>query len=218
MKKIIDIFKKFKPAFKIAIVGIVLFLVYNLFAAINFLPKFGNIFKNQKPTIDQTPILITEIKKIAQLFTVTAYDEVVQDTGYFTEPNTTTVLQKLSLRLPLLLPNTLVLIVKGKIMAGTSLTNLTDTNIFKTKDSISITIPQATILDAIINPSDIEVFDEAGTWPQNLVAQQITSAKQKMINSALENKILEKANEQAILIIKNFLLAAGFKKVTVVVI
>ena len=43
------------------------------------IPSMRSLFTAEKVVIDQTPILIKNIKTIAQLVTVTSYDEVVVD-------------------------------------------------------------------------------------------------------------------------------------------
>jgi hypothetical protein len=215
MNKILAYFKKLKLGIKVIITIFLLYTLYSIFSLFGAWPSVSSWFKSQKITIDETPILVQEIKKISQLFTVTAYDEIVQDSSYFSQPNTQTILQKLTIKQPLLVTNKIVLITKGKIMAGTDLALINEAAIFTKGDSINIQLPAAVILEAIINPSDVEIFEEKGSWPQELIAANILSAKQKMIIRAKENKIIEKANEQAKIIISNFLKSCGFKKVEV---
>ena len=62
--------------------------------------------------------------------------------------------------IPLPIPEkrTLVLIVKGKVIAGIDLKTLTEKDLYVKDDSVSITLPAAKILEVITNPSDIETF------------------------------------------------------------
>src|SRR5688500_1145619 len=48
------------------------------------LPNLNNLFAPSPVVLDETPILIKEIKSIAQLVTVTAFDEVVIDSSVVT--------------------------------------------------------------------------------------------------------------------------------------
>jgi hypothetical protein len=68
----------------LVIAGIIM-IVYLLQQA-NIIPSFKNIFKPKAVLIDNTPILITEIKSMAQLMTITVYDEVVLDSVKYAQP------------------------------------------------------------------------------------------------------------------------------------
>ena len=197
------------------IAGIII-TVY-LLQQVNIIPSFKDIFKPKAVVIDKTPILITEIKSMAQLMTITVYDEVVIDSLKYSHPG---LLGKiLSYSSPLPVPagsySELVLIAKGKVIAGTNLQELTDRDFTVSEDSVSVTIPSATILDIITNPSDIETFSETGIWTPNEITIVKLQAKKKLVYRALQQNILQKANEQALLVIDKFLRAAGFVKVTV---
>ena len=190
-------------------------IVYLLQQA-NIIPSFKNIFKPKAVLIDNTPILITEIKSMAQLMTITVYDEVVLDSVKYAQPGL--IGKILSYASPLPVHGNyseLVLIAKGKVIAGTNLQELTEKDFTVVEDSVSVTVPSATILDIITNPSDIETFSETGTWTPNEITIVKLQAKKKLVYRALEQNILQKANQQSLLVIDKFLRAAGFEKVTV---
>jgi ribosomal protein S4E len=109
----------------------------------------------------------------------------------------------------------LVLIAKGKIYAGINLKNLQDKDVQVVKDSISITLPETTIIDAIVNPSDCEIFIENGTWSTYEVNNAKLEAKTKMQERALDRKIIEKATKKSILVMESFLHSIGFKKINI---
>jgi hypothetical protein len=198
--------------FLIATVLIVLLLLNT-----KWLPSFKNMFKQQPVTIENTPILIKEINELAQLCTITAFDEVVADS----------VVIKIKSPIETLLPDLsafgnlpitgkrIVIIGKGKLIAGVDLKKLNEQSIFVHGDSVSLLLPRAEILDVIMNPSDFETFSETGEWSSEAVTAVKVKARKKMIDKALQQGILNKANTRSIALLENFLRGFGFKKVTV---
>lgn len=73
------------------------------------------------------------------------------------------------------------------------------------------------ILDAIINPSDVETFEEKGKWSAEDVTSVKMKARNKIIERALQHNILQKADLKAKNVMENFLLSSGYKKVNVVI-
>lgn len=192
-------------------------ILFLLFFKAGWLSSLKNIFKEQPVVIDNTPILIKEINELAQLCTITSYDEVVVDS---------TVIQPKS-AVEMILPDfsrfsglpvtgkRIVMIGKGKVIAGIDLKKLQPQHFFIDKDSISLTLPKVEILDAIINPSGFETFDEIGEWSSDAVTAVKIKARNKMIERAVQQKILEKAADRSIMLMENFLRSTGFKKITV---
>lgn len=192
-------------------------LVVLLLLNIKWLPSFKNIFNQQPVTIDNTPILIKEINELAQLCTITAFDEVVADS----------VVIKMKSPVEALLPDIsgfgnlpvtgkrLVIIGRGKLIAGVDLKKLNEHSIFVKGDSVSLMLPPAEILDAIMNPADFETFSETGDWSSEAVIAVKVKARTKMIDKALQQGILNKANIRSIALLENFLRGFGFKKVQV---
>ena len=180
-------------------------------------PSFKNIFTSKPVVIDKTPILIKEIKTIAQLVTVTSYDEVVVDSLVFNKAAAIADAFRVLTPFAVLpsLQKQLVLICKGKVLAGTNLQKLRDENIVISYDTISLQLPHAEILEVIINPADFETFEEKGEWSDTEVTAVKMKARQKMIERALQQNILGKADNKAKLIMENFLRNAGYKVVVV---
>ena len=179
------------------------------------IPSMRSLFTAEKVVIDQTPILIKNIRSIAQLVTVTAYDEVVVDSLVYNK--TAAILDLFRTVSPMaILPSLqkqLVIIAKGKVLAGTNLQKLTNQSITIHNDTAWIQLPKAEILEVIINPSDFETFEERGQWTDNEVINVKVKARQKMIARAIERGILDRANKKANAVIENFIHAAGFKVV-----
>jgi hypothetical protein len=189
-----------------------------LLQKLNILPDKG-FFRSKPVVIDETPTLIKQIKSIAQLVTVTSYDEVVVDSfiadkgsriGKFFNPfNPYPILPIVNKKI--------VLIGRGKVLAGINLNGLNENHIEVIEDSITFKMKHAEILDAIINPGDFETFDEKGEWSDEAVRAVKLRARQKMIDRALAHNILQKADVKAKAVMENFLLSAGYEKVNVLI-
>lgn len=188
-----------------------------LFIRLAGLPSLVNIFAAKPVVIDKTPIIIKSIKGIAQLVTVTAYDEVVVDSLVYYRSaaylNAFKVLSPMAM-LPSI-QKQLVIIGKGKVLAGTNLQKLDSTHIRVSSDTIWLQLPQAEILQAIINPSDFETFEERGVWSYDEVTAVKIKARQKLIDRAVKQNILPRANAKAKSTIETLLTNAGYKVVKV---
>lgn len=179
-------------------------------------PSISNPFKSKAVSIDETPILIKEIKSIGQLITYTSYDEVVVDSVIIT--NGAAFVRTFNKFSPVNLPSAdkkLVLIAKGKVLAGTDLSLLNDTSIFIKADSVWLSIPKAKIIDAIVNPSDFETFSEQGKWTDLEVTLLKLKGRRKLTERALSNNLLAKADVKARDILTKFLENAGYKFVRI---
>jgi hypothetical protein len=181
---------------------------------VNVIPGFKDIFRQKEVLIENTPILIREIKEIAQMITVTAYDEVVVDSVKANALDVVKAITGYSV-MPLSTYDRLVIVAKGKVMAGTDLKMINEGNIMVDGDSVSINLPQVRILDVIINPSDFSTFTETGTWTNDAVTLVKAKARRKMEMRAVQNNILQIAENRSKLLMENFLKSAGFRRVYV---
>jgi Protein of unknown function (DUF4230) len=202
--------KKYLRKIFLYLLGIVILLF--ILAKVNWLPNWLNPFRAREIVIDETPVLIDEMKSIAQLMTLETRDEVVVDSTEYLGGIQSSPLALINPALIVPSKRTLVLIGKGKIIAGVDLKEIHDSDIVISKDSVHLFLPKAKILDAIINPSDFETFDEKGVWTAAEVQSLKAKLKQKMMDRFMQQNNLTKANERAILVMKNFLGALGFKK------
>lgn len=166
----------------------------------------SSIFKSQPVLIDETPVLIKQINDLAQLVTISFYDEIVMDSS---KPKNLPSFPGLR---PV--PDHIVLLAKGIVLAGIDLKKIDSGHVFVSGDSVNISLPQAELLNTIMNPTDFEVFDEEGKWSSSDVLQ----IKQRMVNKikqrAFENNIISKAEERAKQILERFLRGVGYTKVT----
>jgi hypothetical protein len=190
-----------------------LIIVVFLLQKVNIIPGINDIFSPKEVLIENTPILIREIKELAQMITVTAYDEVVVDSAKASALDLVKTITGFSVT-PLSPPyDRLVIVAKGRVMAGTDLNLLDENNIMVTVDSVSVRLPGARILDIVINPSDFSTFTETGRWTNEEVTLVKLKARKKMEMRAMQNNILFLAENRSKLLMENFLKSTGFKKV-----
>ncbi len=190
---------------KYLIITASLLLIIFLLMKMNWLPSFSDIFKSKPLQIDETPVLIKEINNLSQLITISMYDEVVMA---FSKPKHLPSFPGLR---PV--PDKIVLIGKGKVLAGVDLKKIKENNLSVTGDSVSIYIPPAQIFSTIINPSDFETFDETGKWSPDQITDIKKRIRDKITARAIQNQILPKAYQRSKLILENFLRGVGFKKI-----
>jgi Protein of unknown function (DUF4230) len=204
----------------IAIMLIMLVLVM-LYAKWKGLPSFSSWLEAKPVVIDETPLVISEIKKIAELHTAKLYCEVVADSVIISPGEAAMLTMQASGAFPIL-PSMvfskgkkMVLIAKGQVIAGLDLSALNEKNIVVRNDSVWINLPPAKILDIITNPSDFEIFTEEGDWSSN----EINAVKQKAVGlmraEAMRRGLAEQANERAQKLMAEFLKASGFVNVEV---
>jgi hypothetical protein len=191
----------------------IIVIAYWLLSHFNILPSFSSIFKPKPVLIDDTPILVEEIKKISQLVTITLFDEVVvqqekTNTKYLNNPDAI-------IPLPYQSTGKLVLIGRGRVMAGTDFKKLGEKDCFIKGDSVSIQLPKAEILTTIMNPSDFETFSETGTWsPEDVTAVKL-NAREKLVSRAMQQDILGKAGIKSRQATERFLRLLGFTRINI---
>ena len=181
-------------------------LILLLVVAVMFLFKRMNMFKGlfaTKPLeIDETPLVIKEIKNISELNTATLYQEIVVDSIA-------------PAKFPFATKREIVLILKGKVTAGIDLRSIRDEDVFVKEDSVRVTLPQSVIREVIINPTGVETFYEFGRWTNEEITRLKLSGKNKLLASAVKSNLLEKADAKARVVMETFLRAAGFKQINV---
>lgn len=205
--------RKLPRPFTVLLVFVIAYLVFTKVVV----PSMRNIFTSKPVVIDETPILIKEIRSIGQLITYTSFDEVVADTTIKTKGSAFVNNFNRITRLPMLpsADKQLVLIGRGKVLVGTDLSLLTDSSLSIRNDTLRIYLPKAQILDAILNPSDFETFVEKGEWSNEEVMWVKAKARRKMIEHAIQQNILPKADTKAKIVMENFLHNLGYKHVYV---
>jgi len=200
---------------KIVVALVIVVLLYSLLVKLNWLPSVSSWFKASPVLIEETPLLITEIKQIATLLTIESSDEVVVSQVRPVPAGSPKKILDYISPVPLVQAERLVLVVKGKVIAGTDLSRLESNAVFIRDDSVSVTIPAARIQDIIVNPSGTDVFIEEGNWSQAETNKLVSQASEKLRQRATEKGILVKADEQALKVLRNFLALQGFQKIRV---
>lgn len=195
---------------KLSISIILIGIAYVILTKLNILPNVMGWFASKPVLIQHTPVVIQNIRAMSELVTMATYDEAVIEFRATDEAN---MMNKL------LRSNTvtkhLVLIAKGTVYAGVLLQAMPDSSIHVTQDSIHIQLPKATILEVKCNPSDTEIYIEEGNWTTVEINELKNKAKQKLLDNAIYNGILTKADTRAKQVMLSFLLGIGFKKVVV---
>jgi len=177
------------------------------------MPSFTNLFTAKKVVIENSPVVVKQIQSLAQLVTVSMYDEIVADTSradirHFQLP----LLPDMNFYKDL---NRLVIISKVVVHVGINLQELNADNITGTKDSLHLLLPDAEVMDAIINPSDVEVFIEDGDWSSQAVANLKNKIRTIAIINAQSRGLFAQSQNKAQQILSDFFIAAGYKKVTI---
>jgi hypothetical protein len=196
--------KKILAVLRIILLLAILFMLYNPLAKIGLLPSLGSIFHVQQTRIDETPVIIQQVKNIAQMFTQTFYDEYVYDTGI--------------IRTPLLSVNKrLIFIAKGEVISGFDLADLSEKSIIRRDKSIVVKLPPARILDVVINPSGFDTFIEEGEITFEDSKKFHEDARRIFDRNAREKGILKNSTEQGRQMLEKFFRLLGFESVDIII-
>ncbi len=193
-----------------SVIGLVLLIVV-YFSLSNFklLPDFldfGNKFKTKELSIEPTALIVENVKSIAQLFTSNYYSEYP-----IIETKKTDAFFGITKDV-----NELIIIAKGTCYAGTDLSKLVENDIqIKDSSTCIVKIPNAEIIDIVMNPSDFDIYSEVGTWTPEEVKKAKENAKDKLKEMAIKSDVLKKANDRSKQMFTDFLASLGYKNVIV---
>ena len=197
MKKIISLLNL------VALLAILL-LLYGPLAKIGLLPSLSSLLRGGAPQIEDTPVIIQQIKNIAQMFTQTFYDEYVYDTGV--------------IRTPIFNQNKrLIFIAKGEVISGFDLSELNEKSIIRRDKSIVVKLPPARILDVVINPSGFETFIEQGEITFEESKKFHEDARRIFDRNARDKGILKNSAEQGRQMLEKFFRLLGFESVDIII-
>ncbi len=212
----------------IALFLIIVSVLISYTALTNFttLPSLGSLLKKDVSKIDDTPLIITEIKNIAELLTQHYYDECIidsikiEDIDFSNGENSYPVLLSIKSMFldtdgSLKMERRFVLIASGIVKAGFDLSKIDSSDVTIKNNCISIEIPTAEVIDVIINPSGFETFDETGIWTFEERQQIQIRALSKLKANALEKGIIEKSEKHGEKILQSFFKSLGFEKVNI---
>lgn len=182
----------------------ILLLLYSPLAKIGLLPSLPALFRGGAPKIEETPVIIQQVKNIAQMFTQTYYDEYVYDTGL--------------IRTPIFNQNKrLIFIAKGEVIAGFDLSELNEKSIIRREKSIVVKLPPARILDVVINPSGFETFIEDGEITFEDSKKFHEDARRIFDRNARDKGILKNSAEQGRQTLEKFFRLLGFETVDIII-
>lgn len=178
-------------------------------AAVHFIKKADEL------KIADTPNVVEKIKKISEFTTYTYVEEfvlaqkksVVKEGGIFSFFKSKDV--------PDSIHHEIVLITRGKVRAGYDLSKITEQHLKIYNDTVSVLLPAPEVFDAIINPSDNDIFVEEGKWSHEEITAMQVNCREKLLNNAIERDILKKADKQGEEKIKHLFKSFGFKEVIV---
>lgn len=204
---------KFFRNYILVILGIV--VVITLLQKLSVFPSWDKLFASKPVVIEDTPILISEIRELSEMITVTAFDEVVVDSVKASKYDIVNKITGISVPTLSPTPDRLVLVAKGKVMAGNDLNGLMPNDFFVEGDSIRMTMPSARIIDVITNPSDFTTFTETGEWTPETVTLVKQKARNLVLRRALDNGILERADQRGKIVMENFLRSLGYKRIRI---
>jgi len=196
--------KKILAALQIVLLLAIVIMLYNPLAKIGLLPSLGGLFRKAQTRIDDTPVIIQQVKNIAQMFTQTYYDEYVYDTGVMRTP-------------PFNANKRLIFIAKGEVISGFDLSNLNEKAIIRRDKSIVVKLPPARILDVVINPSGFETFIEEGEITFEESKKFHEDARRIFERNALEKGILKNSSEQGRQMLEKFFRLLGFETVDIII-
>ncbi len=200
---------------RIIVVAAILLAIWLFFPKLHLFSKVENWFKPKPVLIDNTPLIITQIKNIALLNTAVFAQDIILDTVITTQPKTPALINPFAL--PLAQRKEIVLIVNGKVTAGIDLKNMPDSAVYADGDSVRLFIHSAKITDIFVNPSGVETFYESGTWSNEETKVLLMVAKYKLLIAADNHRLMQKANEKAVAVLTEFLRASGFKQINIII-
>ncbi len=182
--------------------------------------KFPNLsfLKNKPINIQDTKLVVEESKKIAQLFSAKYYAEIVIDSVRFIKKDRidiqNSILSLSSKHYKDSIKEEIVIIASGNCYAGN---DLSKTEILKDdkKNTCHLIIPNAEVFNTVINPSDFNIFYEKGEWSKEDIQKVKSHGIDKIKKFALENGIIEKANNRTFKLLKDFLNTLGYENIKI---
>lgn len=173
--------------------------------------------------IDDTANVITEIRKISEFTTACYYGETAMVGDKYFRPKEF-VDSRIFKFADKFIPDSVSMvkyayIVRGKVRAGYDLSNMSSEDLSLSGDTLFVRLPDPEILDAIVNPGDIDLFDVHGivrgldtmVWSDKDEKQVIRNARRDFMKDALDSGLLEKAESNGIKELEACFKAFGFK-------
>jgi hypothetical protein len=195
----------------IVLIGVVIMVIDRFVLKSRFSMK---LFHREKPTIEKTPNVITEITDIAQLVCMTYYEEQLgimerRDDGkiYFVDYKEGADNDN----------DCMVVQYNGMVNVGIDLKKIKQNDIERSGDNIKqVRIPKSEIIgDIVINPDDKIYIYKKGDWDTEMERKLYCHMKEELYKHALAEDIIKRSDEIAIKSLSNWFNAFGFKDVNV---
>jgi hypothetical protein len=212
---------------------ILILLVTSAIAAVIILFKTGVIGNNRVSIVEETPNIVEAVEQIQELCTEYYYDEVTAQkqvekkgvsaaaanavnstTQWFTNlfsKKSDTIAQQQTQTVSKL-EKELVVIAKVTCRVGYDLKEIMANDGMQVNgDTLFIDLPSPKFLETIVNPTDLDIFAESGSWtfPDDLKTV-VDWAKETVENRAINDSIFEKADKSGRKILSNLFSTMGF--------
>ena len=219
------------------VISVILIAAIGIVIALYKAGLIGN--STRVSVIEETPNIVEAVLQIQELCTEYYYDEVmvrdsVLKTGaartlsnvantvasagnffsnIFTSSDTKTSEQSTKKQAVSLLDKELVVIVKVTCRVGYDLREILANDEMQVNgDTLFITLPEAKFLETIVNPTHLDIFAESGSWEFPTELQEVTEyAKKTVVARAINDNILEKADQSGRKILQSLFSTMGFK-------
>lgn len=174
------------------------------------------------PSVVQTTNAIDEIKKLNELSTLYYYDEkliTIQKQKSSTTQAAASIVNSITdffksdkSEKTISTTNDLSVICKVTLRLGYKLEEVFDSTHFAvSNDTVYLKLPEAQILDTILNPTDCTIFAEKGNWNLDELKTVISKAKMEAVIDAKNNDIYKKAGESGKKALEKLFSTVGYK-------
>jgi hypothetical protein len=190
---------------KMIIAGAVIILItgFTVYLFRDQLFDFKNPLAIKEVHVADTPLILDNVKEIAELFSAAYYSEIVLDTSRMEKGFLVDTKKQI------------IIIAGGISHAGTDLSKLNNGNIRATDSSCTVTLPNAQIIRTIANPSEFVIFKEEGKWDPNEVQRLKVDCQKRLQENSINSDLIARANKRSISLFTDLLKGLGFKKVNV---
>ena len=167
-------------------------------------------------TIADTPAVVIEIRKIAELVTSCFFEEkilVEKKANKLVDNAIGNFIASKAKMEAGLISDELCLIAKGQVRAGYDLKKIASEDLMVKEKVLYIKLPEVEILDVIVNPKGWDFYVEDGTWSDEEVSAIKKKAKDAIEQDALQYGILQKASQSGEKKLRALLMSLGFNDV-----
>lgn len=180
------------------VIKLILLAVLVLFG-IRYAKKFVANHKISVENEVETTITVRDIQKISELVSASYYGETAMKSnkGFMGRKE-------------------IVVIGNGTVRAGFDLSGMTEDDFYCDGDTLYLDLPEAKILDVIVNPKDYEIFDSnSKDWSQEEINTIVSQIRKEIEKDAIEHGVLTTASTEGVKKMQHLLMGFGFDEVRV---